>query len=125
MKSPVQSARDLSSESGRKIKHSTLRKQNGRYSKTLLERMMKVQEVILRAMAKKITWWQAAEILEISDCSMPRKVLRGERIRRPVRSTARETESESGGWRKAWGRLESYLSDWTWCIRKLGAKGAP
>jgi len=24
---------------------------------------MKVQEAILRAMAKKITWWQAAEIL--------------------------------------------------------------
>jgi hypothetical protein len=27
------------------------------------ERTMKVQEVILRAMAKKITWWQAAEIV--------------------------------------------------------------
>ncbi|MGH9649642.1 MAG: hypothetical protein ACRD3I_04140, partial [Terriglobales bacterium] len=25
------------------------------------ERMMKVQDVILRAVAKKITWWQAAE----------------------------------------------------------------
>jgi hypothetical protein len=24
---------------------------------------MKVQEVILRALAKKITWWQAAEII--------------------------------------------------------------
>ena len=28
-----------------------------------MERAMKVQEVILRAMAKKITWWQAAEII--------------------------------------------------------------
>ncbi len=28
---------------------------------------MKIQEVILRAMAKKITWWQAAEILGFSD----------------------------------------------------------
>jgi len=28
---------------------------------------MKMQEVILRAMAKKITWWQAAEILGFSD----------------------------------------------------------
>jgi hypothetical protein len=27
-----------------------------------MERTMKVQEVILRAIAKKITWWQAAEI---------------------------------------------------------------
>ena len=33
---------------------------------------MKVQEVILRAMAKKITWWQAAEIMGISDRSMRR-----------------------------------------------------
>ena len=29
------------------------------YSKTAMERAMKVQEVILRAMANKITWWQA------------------------------------------------------------------
>ena len=33
---------------------------------------MKVQEVILRAMAKKITWWQAAEIIGISDRQMRR-----------------------------------------------------
>jgi transposase len=33
---------------------------------------MKVQEVILRAIAKRITWWQAAEILGISDRSMRR-----------------------------------------------------
>jgi|SRR5215467_12955491 len=33
------------------------------YSKTVMERAMKVQEVLLRAIAKKITWWQAAEIL--------------------------------------------------------------
>ena len=32
-----------------------------------MERAMKIQEVILRAMAKKITWWQAAEILGFSD----------------------------------------------------------
>jgi len=37
-----------------------------------MERAMKVQEVILRAMAKRITWWQAAEILGISDRSMGR-----------------------------------------------------
>ncbi|MGA2647284.1 MAG: hypothetical protein ABSF15_21465 [Candidatus Sulfotelmatobacter sp.] len=30
------------------------------YPKAAVERAMKVQEVILRAMAKKITWWQAA-----------------------------------------------------------------
>src|SRR6266576_1545068 len=42
------------------------------YSKAAMERAMKVQEVILRAMAKRITWWQAAEIMGISDRSMRR-----------------------------------------------------
>src|SRR3989442_8561165 len=42
------------------------------YSKAAMERAMKVQEVILRAMAKRITWWQAAEIVGISDRSMRR-----------------------------------------------------
>ena len=37
-----------------------------------MERTMKVQEVILRAMAKKITWWQAAEILGVSERTMRR-----------------------------------------------------
>ena len=42
------------------------------YSKAAMERAMKIQEVILRALAKKITWWQAAEIIGISDRSMRR-----------------------------------------------------
>jgi transposase len=42
------------------------------YSEAAVERAMKVQEVILRAMAKRITWWQAAEIVGISDRSMRR-----------------------------------------------------
>jgi hypothetical protein len=29
------------------------------YPRAAVERMMKIQEVILRAMANKITWWQA------------------------------------------------------------------
>jgi transposase len=37
-----------------------------------MERAMKVQDVLLQAMAKKITWWQAAEILGISDRHMRR-----------------------------------------------------
>jgi hypothetical protein len=37
------------------------------YPKVAVERAMKVQEVILRALAKKITWFQAAEILGFSD----------------------------------------------------------
>jgi len=42
------------------------------YSKAAMERAMQVQEVILRAMARKITWWQAAEIIGISDRQMRR-----------------------------------------------------
>ncbi len=42
------------------------------YPKAAMERSMKVQEVMLRAMAKKITWWQAAEIIGISDRHMRR-----------------------------------------------------
>ena len=37
------------------------------YSKTAMERAMKIQEVILRAMAGKMTWFQAAEILGFTD----------------------------------------------------------
>jgi Homeodomain-like domain-containing protein len=42
------------------------------YTKAAMERAMKVQEVILRARAKKITWWQAAEIIGISVRQMRR-----------------------------------------------------
>jgi transposase len=42
------------------------------YSQAAMERAMKLQEVMLRAMAKKITWGQAAEIIGISDRQMRR-----------------------------------------------------
>jgi transposase len=42
------------------------------YTQAAVERAMKVQEVMLQAMAKKITWWQAAEIIGISDRHMRR-----------------------------------------------------
>jgi len=42
------------------------------YPKAAMERAMKVQDVLLQAMAKKISWWQAAEILGISDRHMRR-----------------------------------------------------
>jgi transposase len=38
----------------------------------VVERTMKVQEVILRAMAKRMSWWQAAEVVGISDRQMRR-----------------------------------------------------
>jgi len=37
-----------------------------------MERMMKLQDVLLRAMAKKITWWEAAEIIGVTDRTMRR-----------------------------------------------------
>jgi transposase len=37
-----------------------------------MERMMKLQDVLLKAMAKKITWWAAAEIIGVSDRTMRR-----------------------------------------------------
>src|SRR3984893_18389243 len=42
------------------------------YSRAAMERAMKVQEVMLQAMAKKITWFQAAEIMGIGDRHMRR-----------------------------------------------------
>ena len=41
------------------------------YPMAAVERMMNIQEVILRAMAKRITLGQAAEILGLSDPSTP------------------------------------------------------
>jgi Homeodomain-like domain len=40
------------------------------YPESAVEQTIKIQEVILRAMAKKITWCQAAEIIGISDRQM-------------------------------------------------------
>ena len=45
------------------------------YRAAAVERAMKVQEAIMRAMAKQITWWQAAEILGVS----PRTIRRMKR----------------------------------------------
>ena len=42
------------------------------YPMAAVKRMMKIQEVILRVMAKKITWWQAAETIGITDRQMRR-----------------------------------------------------
>jgi len=34
--------------------------------------MMRLQDVLLKAMAKKITWWEAAEIIGVTDRTMRR-----------------------------------------------------
>ena len=42
------------------------------YPMTAAERAMKLQEVLLRATAGKIKWWQAAELIGISERQMRR-----------------------------------------------------
>jgi hypothetical protein len=42
------------------------------YPSTAVERAMKVEEVLLRAGAGKFMWWQAAEIIGISDRQLRR-----------------------------------------------------
>jgi len=44
----------------------------GTVSSAEMERMMKVQEVILKAMAGRLKWWEAAEIIGVSDRTMRR-----------------------------------------------------
>ncbi len=42
------------------------------YSAAEMERTMKLQDVLLKSMAKKITWWDAAEIIGVIDRTMRR-----------------------------------------------------
>jgi len=42
------------------------------YSEAAMERMMKIQEIILRAMARRLKWFEAAEIIGISPRQMQR-----------------------------------------------------
>jgi hypothetical protein len=77
------------------------------YSKAAMERAMKVQEVILRAAAKKITWWQAAEIIGISGRSMRRWRERYEELGFADYLTGgggsrRPNASHSRWWSKCW-----------------------
>jgi hypothetical protein len=45
---------------------------NQAYSAAEVERMMKLQDVLLKAMAKKMRWWEAAEIIGVTDRTMRR-----------------------------------------------------
>ena len=77
------------------------------YSKAAVERAMKVQEVMLRAWAKKITWWQAAEILGISDRHLRRIRERYEQfgyfgLVDVGAASPRPSECQWPGWRRCW-----------------------
>ena len=57
-----------------------------------MERMMKLQDVILKAMAKKLTWMDAAEIAGMSVRNMQRKRrAKTSILRMPMRSSIRDT----------------------------------
>jgi transposase len=43
-----------------------------KYSAAEMERNLKIQEVIAKAMARKLTWWEAAEIMGVTDRTMRR-----------------------------------------------------
>jgi transposase len=47
-------------------------KTSKQYSAAETERMMKLHDVLLKAMAKTITWWEAAEIIGVTDRTMRR-----------------------------------------------------
>jgi hypothetical protein len=76
---------------------------------------MKVQEVILQALAKKITWWQAAEIIGISDRQMRRWRERYEEFGfRGLLTGGGGSRRPSGWqwrwWRKFWGCIGRSIS---------------
>ena len=63
-----------------------------------MERMMKLQEVILKAMAGKLKWWEAAEIIGVTDRTMRRwrRAVAGARLQRIVGLPQAAAESEAG-----------------------------
>lgn len=54
--------------------------EEGAYPVSLVERAMKVQEAILRAIDGRLKWYEAAEIMGISDRQMRRWKRRYERL---------------------------------------------
>ena len=76
---------------------------------------MKVQEVILRAMAKRITWWQAAEIIGISERHMRRwreryQVFGYDGLFDRRRGTRRRNEFRWPRWSRYWDCIARSIS---------------
>ena len=85
------------------------------YWKAAMERAMKIQEVILRAMARKISWFQAAEILGFSDRHLRRIRERYEEFGYDGLFDRRLGKPSPSGfrwrlWRRCWGCIESGIS---------------
>src|SRR5215469_18106796 len=100
------------------------------YSESAMERAMKIQEVILRAMAKKITWSQAARDhrhQRPADAPLVR-ALPGVWLRRAIRPPIAQAESEAragGGSRASAGTVPGHVfrSERSALLRKA-ARGA-
>lgn len=85
------------------------------YREAAVERAMKVQEVIMRAMAKQITWWQAAEILGVTTRTIRRMKRNWKKVGfdglydhrhqrpRPKRISVEELEKVLGLYREKYG----------------------
>jgi hypothetical protein len=85
------------------------------YTRAAMERAMKVQEGMLRARAKKITWYQAAEILGICDGHMRRGRERYQEFGYDgVFDRRRESPRPSGfrwrWWNRYWGCTASVIT---------------
>jgi hypothetical protein len=90
-----------------------MQKSMGIYPRAAVERAMKIQEVILRAIAKKITWSQAAEIADLNPRHMRRLRWRYENLglRRaagPSPGAAERTACSSGGGGRGSGCFGSF-----------------
>ena len=84
---PLSLAHDLSAFRGKGCKfRSEVKMQDEKYRAAAVERAMKVQEIVMRAMSKQITLWQAAEILGVSTRTMRR-----------MRQAAKSEASARGG----------------------------
>ena len=70
------------------------------YPRTAVERAMKLQEVLLRASAGKIKWWQAAELMGISARQLRRWRKRLEEQGPRVCWTVDEGHRAAGGCRR-------------------------
>ena len=77
------------------------------YPITAMERAMKLQEVLLRATSGKIKWWQAAELIGISERQLRRRRKRYEEegysgLAGPATSEAKQqTSGEEAGRRSS------------------------
>ena len=87
-----------------------------------VERAMKLQDVMLRAMAKRITWYQAAEILGISGRQMLRWQTRFKHEGISAKASLPRTHrsAKGGVGRPGWRRFMSQSTSQSFIGRGVG-----